>query len=96
MKTLLKSITVLALIVSVWGFVLPALSRTATIRQRQEWLDANGIDPAAMFYTELPRLMLPSQTSTRETADDQALHRGAALHRIDALPCDGRRIDESL
>ncbi|PQO36025.1 hypothetical protein DTL21_08860 [Bremerella cremea] len=43
---------VLAVIV-VWGFVLPRLSDTELVREREAFLKKNRIDPAAMFYTEL-------------------------------------------
>ncbi|MEM0925813.1 MAG: hypothetical protein AAGJ83_07230 [Planctomycetota bacterium] len=90
MKLFLKSISLLAFIILVWGILLPGLSRTSTIRQRQLWLEDNGIDPAAMFYTELPRMMSPSRSSSHVTAHDEE------IVRSETEPRDGRRIDESL
>ncbi|MFN3148209.1 hypothetical protein [Bremerella sp.] len=40
-------------IVGIWGVVLPALAQTEVVREREAFLEANRIDPAAMFYTEL-------------------------------------------
>lgn len=37
----------------VWCVVLPWLSTRPPVAQRLEWLDDQGIDPSAMFYTEL-------------------------------------------
>jgi len=41
------------LIAGIWGVVLPALAQTKTVREREAFLKANRINPAAMFYTEL-------------------------------------------
>jgi len=49
-------LAVIALVAVLWGVVLPRLSRTETVRSRQRWLEQKRIDPAAMFYTELPLL----------------------------------------
>jgi hypothetical protein len=43
-----------ALMGLVWGLVLPRLARTRQVRQRERWLEKHQIDPAAMYYTELP------------------------------------------
>lgn len=52
-----RLLTLAVVVVLVWGVLLPSLSRSETIRNRNRWLDANGVDPAAMFYTDLPCLM---------------------------------------
>ncbi len=44
---------VMLVITGVWGIVLPALAKTDVVQQREAFLEANRIDPAAMFYTEL-------------------------------------------
>jgi hypothetical protein len=44
---------ILAMIV-LWGWVLPMLGETDAVQQRNRWLEAKGIDPAAMYYTDLP------------------------------------------
>ena len=49
------TVVVLA-IVAIWGVVLPYLSTTQTVRERNRWLDEKGIDPAAMFYTDQPMM----------------------------------------
>ncbi|PQO39088.1 hypothetical protein C5Y96_04295 [Blastopirellula marina] len=40
-------------ITAIWGIVLPALAQTEVVREREAFLEANRINPAAMFYTEL-------------------------------------------
>ena len=40
-------------VAGIWGIVLPALAQTEVVRQREAFLEANRINPAAMFYTEL-------------------------------------------
>ena len=47
---LVASVFVIAVI---WLVVLPWWSRQPAMAQRLEWLDERGIDPSAMFYTEL-------------------------------------------
>ena len=37
----------------VWLVLLPACARQEAISQRLKWLDQQGIDPSAMYYTEL-------------------------------------------
>ena len=52
-----RRIRVLAVILTVlvvWGVVLPRLATTRTVRERTQWLEQHQIDPAAMYYTELP------------------------------------------
>ena len=49
-----RLITVLIVIGGVWGAVLPRLAETETVRARSRWLQEHQIDPAAMYYTELP------------------------------------------
>ena len=36
-----------------WCIVLPWLSARPLVRERLEFLEQRGIDPSAMFYTEL-------------------------------------------
>ena len=43
----------------VWLVALPRLARHPVIQKRQTTFDALGIDPAAMFYTELELLDSP-------------------------------------
>lgn len=42
-----------AAICVVWLIILPELSNRVEMRQRAEFLESRGIDPSAMFYTEL-------------------------------------------
>lgn len=37
----------------IWLVVLPWTARRPIVRQRLDFLDKRGIDPSAMFYTEL-------------------------------------------
>jgi len=45
---------VLIVIAVVWLLVLPWVATRPSTRERLRRLDSRGIDPAAMFYTELP------------------------------------------
>lgn len=56
------AVTIIVVVV-VWGWLLPILATTKTVRSRDRWLDENQIDPAAMFYTDLP---LPKLVVDRE------------------------------
>jgi hypothetical protein len=49
-RRLLWSITAVA---ALWLVVLPWLGGTQPIARRVQWLDDQGIDPSAMYYTEL-------------------------------------------
>ncbi|MBC8350660.1 MAG: hypothetical protein H8E66_01655 [Planctomycetes bacterium] len=42
----------LAAIVVIWGLVLPRLERMPTVQARIKHLNENGIDPAALFYSD--------------------------------------------
>lgn len=43
----------IALLSVIWLVILPAYSRQPQMRQHLDWLDDQGIDPSAMYYTEL-------------------------------------------
>lgn len=45
---------VLFAVVALWGFVFPAISETEFQIERQRQLEAKGIDPMALFYTDHP------------------------------------------
>ncbi|MDV6029990.1 MAG: hypothetical protein F9B45_07755 [Phycisphaera sp. RhM] len=49
-----RFIAVILGILVIWGVVLPRLATTRTVRERTQWLEQHQIDPAAMYYTELP------------------------------------------
>ncbi len=49
-----KLIVVSIVLAGIWMIVLPWLSNRPSTRRYIERLDAQGIDPAAMYYTELP------------------------------------------
>lgn len=42
-----------AAVACVWLVVLPAYARRPAMREHLQWLDDQGIDPSAMYYTEL-------------------------------------------
>jgi hypothetical protein len=49
-----RLLVVLIVIGCIWGIVLPRAADTDTVRARTRWLREHDIDPAAMYYTELP------------------------------------------
>ena len=52
-KAFLALATAALLIGVVWCGILPWLSRQRHVQQRLNFLDERGIDPSAMYYTEL-------------------------------------------
>ncbi len=48
----------LLLIALVWLVALPHLAQYPRIRQRVRFLQQHGIEPAALFYTDLPHMTL--------------------------------------
>ena len=40
----------------VWCVVLPQMAGLPPVREYMDWLDERGIDPSAMYYTELPAM----------------------------------------
>ena len=40
----------------IWLVILPWLTRMPALARRIEWHESRGIDPSAMFYTELPMI----------------------------------------
>jgi hypothetical protein len=40
----------------VWCVVLPQMAGLPQVREYMNWLDERGIDPTAMYYTELPAM----------------------------------------
>lgn len=41
---------------AIWGIALPWIASRPTIARRLSDLEAQGIDPSAMYYTELPAM----------------------------------------
>jgi len=54
MRPLGRLLVVLIVIGCVWGIVLPRIADTEAVQARTRWLQRHEIDPAAMYYTELP------------------------------------------
>ena len=50
----------------IWGYLLPQIALTPTFQERTERLQQQGIDPAALFYSEHPRAFGETE-STRTT-----------------------------
>jgi hypothetical protein len=46
-------IVAIAMLLFLWGVVFPKLSQTETARQWIDPLRAQGIDPSALYYTEV-------------------------------------------
>lgn len=51
-----RLLIVVVLVAGVWGVLLPRLADTPQVRARTRWLEEHQIDPAAMYYTELPMM----------------------------------------
>ena len=47
-----------AVMVVVWGIVLPRLLAVGPVARHVRLMEDRGVDPAAMYYTELERLPL--------------------------------------
>jgi hypothetical protein len=45
-----------AMIAVVWTALLPALAEQPRVRERIDFLDSRGVDPSAMFYSDLKAL----------------------------------------
>ena len=52
----LRLATAVLLVIAIWGYLLPKLTHTQTVRDREQFLEQHQINPAATFYTELPCL----------------------------------------
>jgi hypothetical protein len=51
----------LVVIAVVWLIVLPAIAEVSTVREMIDRHEADGIDPSAKFYSELPAMPMISQ-----------------------------------
>ncbi|MGB8853603.1 MAG: hypothetical protein WCC69_08565 [Pirellulales bacterium] len=47
-----------AAVAAIWGVLLPALLRCPAIARHVARMEERGVNPAAMYYTELDRLPL--------------------------------------
>ena len=56
-------------IVGIWTLLLPWIASQPAVRQRIDFLDRQGIDPAALYYTDLERM---EQVESQITAIRQA------------------------
>lgn len=48
----------LAVVAAIWGGVLPALLRCRGVARHVARMEERGVNPAAMYYTELERVPL--------------------------------------
>jgi len=60
----LKLVVAVTLIGSAWLFLFPTLARRTGAIERIRRHEQKGIDPSAMFYTDLP-IMLPAAETRR-------------------------------
>jgi hypothetical protein len=51
----------IAAVVVIWGGLLPGLLRCPAIARHVARMEERGVNPAAMYYTELDRLPLRSE-----------------------------------
>lgn len=51
----------LAAIAAIWLLILPALAEVSTVRTMIERHEADGVDPSAKFYSELPAMPMISR-----------------------------------
>ena len=54
MKKCLSLIVGVTAIALVWLVLLPQAAQRPPMKSHLRWLDEQGIDPSAMYYTELP------------------------------------------
>jgi hypothetical protein len=54
-----------AAVAAIWGGLLPALLRCPAIARHVATMEERGVNPAAMYYTELDRLPLRPDWVTR-------------------------------
>ena len=57
----------------VWLGVLPWLSRVSRINEELDRLAEKGIDPSAMYYTELDAIDLSNESGFLRSADSDGL-----------------------
>jgi len=67
MKRTLSLLGAIAVMAVIWLVILPAHARQEGMRKHIDWLDQQGIDPSAMYYTELEVMedILRRQRSTQ-------------------------------
>ena len=51
-----RALAAAALLAAVWGGLLPAVLRCGPIARHVARMESAGVNPAAMYYTELERL----------------------------------------
>ena len=47
-------VSVCAMLVGVWGMVLPRVARLESVAKDMQFLESRGIDPSARYYTDQP------------------------------------------
>ncbi len=74
-------------LLGIWMILLPWIASQPSVRARIDFLDRQGIDPAALYYTDLERMgQLESQLAATRQAHPEAFWRTGKPE----LPNDGR------
>ncbi|QDV66756.1 hypothetical protein Poly24_04440 [Rosistilla carotiformis] len=71
-KKLLSLVLAIAAVAVVWLVILPAYARQPAMTKHLQWLDDQGIDPSAMYYTELEVMEQILQRQRAEQLLDKA------------------------
>ncbi|TWU58299.1 hypothetical protein [Rubripirellula reticaptiva] len=73
MKPAIKLASCLLVIAIIWLAVLPWIGRRAAVSERIDWLESKGIDPSAMYYTELDAMQpILQKLNLRDLARDRS------------------------
>ncbi|MBA2115323.1 hypothetical protein [Bremerella alba] len=64
----------IASVAVVWLVILPAYARQSEMSKHLQWLDQQGIDPSAMYYTELEVMEEILQRQRTKQLLDDATH----------------------
>lgn len=57
-KALLRIVAGALIVAVVWGLVLPGVLDLGPVQEHVALMEERGVDPSAMYYTELERLPL--------------------------------------
>ena len=77
-RSIVRFVAAISMVVCIWGVVLPWLGQWDSVRHRIDTMQQMGVDPAAMFYTDLE---LTPEIQAR-MSDTHQLH-GDAFWQID-------------
>jgi hypothetical protein len=57
-KAILRLVAGALIVAMIWGALLPRILDLGPVREHVALMEARGVDPSAMYYTELERLPL--------------------------------------